>query len=128
MVASMAHATRFARLRAQTRDALLDAAIELFQNKGIRPTTIEVICERADVSQRTFFNHFETRDHLYTAVGQRRLAWVISYLDALAGDPRPFQPGLQSSSPWSQPTSRSIPPTANLSESCSTCVSTVPQR
>ncbi|MDT5285996.1 MAG: hypothetical protein QOF88_885 [Mycobacterium sp.] len=90
MVASMAHATRFARLRAQTRDALLDAATELFQNRGIRPTTIEAICERADVSQRTFFNHFDTREHLYSAIGQRRLAGAISYLDDLTGDPRPF--------------------------------------
>ena len=78
---SEAHPTRFSRLRARTRDALLDAAVELFQTRGIRATTIEAICARADVSQRTFFNHFKTREHLYAAIAQRRLIGIVAYLD-----------------------------------------------
>jgi AcrR family transcriptional regulator len=88
---SDAHPTRFSRLRARTRDALLDAAVELFQTRGVRATTIEAICARADVSQRTFFNHFKTREHLYSAIAQRRLIGIIAYLDELTADPRPFQ-------------------------------------
>ena len=88
---SEAHPTRFSRLRARTRDALLDAAVELFQTRGIRATTIEAICARADVSQRTFFNHFKTREHLYAAIAQRRLIGIVAYLDELTADPRPFQ-------------------------------------
>src|SRR6202165_3344161 len=87
----LAKPTRFSRLRARTRDALLDAAVELFQTRGVRATTIEAICERADVSQRTFFNHFRTREHLYSAIAQRRLIGIVAYLDELTADPRPFQ-------------------------------------
>jgi len=87
----LAKPTRFSRMRARTRDALLDAATELFQTRGVRATTIEAICERAEVSQRTFFNHFETREHLYSAIAQRRLTGIVAYLDELTGDPRPFQ-------------------------------------
>jgi AcrR family transcriptional regulator len=33
---------------------------------------LEEICEHADVAARTFFNHFESREHLYQAIAERR--------------------------------------------------------
>ncbi|TMQ68199.1 MAG: helix-turn-helix transcriptional regulator, partial [Candidatus Eisenbacteria bacterium] len=54
-------ANRFERRRRRNRQALIDAAIDLFQQHGIRGAKIEEICARADVAPRTFFNHFETR-------------------------------------------------------------------
>ena len=60
---------RFERRRQRNREALLEAAIELFQERGIRGTKLEDICERADVSARTFFNHFpDKREVLFAGV------------------------------------------------------------
>lgn len=81
--------SRFERRRSRTRQALLQAAVELFQQRGTRATTIEAICERADVSPRTFFNHFETREHLYAGIARQRAAEFAALLDACAADPRP---------------------------------------
>jgi AcrR family transcriptional regulator len=82
--------SRFERRRQRSRAAILDAAIELFQEKGIRATRLEEICERADVAARTFFNHFATREHLYDAIAHQRAVQLADRLDALREDPRPL--------------------------------------
>jgi len=82
--------SRFDRRRRENRAALLEAALELFQQQGVRATRLEEICERADVAPRTFFNHFETREHLYQALAEQRAGQMAVLLDALANDPRPL--------------------------------------
>jgi AcrR family transcriptional regulator len=83
-------ANRFERRRERSRAALIDAAIELFQERGVRETKLEEICERADVAPRTFFNHFETREHLYEAIARQRAVQFAEQLDALCADRRPL--------------------------------------
>ena len=63
---------------------LLDAARSLFEQKGFAATTVDEICARADVAQKTFFNHFPTKhdvvreiadaflDELYVLVEEAR--------------------------------------------------------
>src|SRR5262245_12307529 len=84
-------ANRFARRRHRNRQALLDAAIDLFQQRGIRGAKIEEICERADVAPRTFFNHFETREHLYRGIAEQRAAQFAALFDATTADARPIR-------------------------------------
>ncbi|OWY59755.1 hypothetical protein B7486_72865, partial [cyanobacterium TDX16] len=48
-------------------------ALALFLEQGADATTIEAICARADVANRTFFNHFPTRDDMVRALADRRL-------------------------------------------------------
>ena len=50
------------RKRAQTRARIEAAAIELVLKNGLDSATIDAISERADVSPRTFFNYFESKD------------------------------------------------------------------
>jgi AcrR family transcriptional regulator len=50
------------RKRAQTRRRLEEAAIGLALHDGLGKVTIEAISERADVSRRTFFNYFDSKD------------------------------------------------------------------
>ena len=64
---------RHERRKLEVREKILTAAFELFLRKGVAATTIEKICERADVANRTFFNHFATRQDMIRALAQRRL-------------------------------------------------------
>ena len=84
MPAATAAPSRFERRRLQNRAALLEAAIDLFQQQGLKATKLEEICERADVSPRTFFNHFETREHLTRAIARERAEQMATRLGASA--------------------------------------------
>src|SRR6478735_6559436 len=48
----------------RTREALLEAALELFAQQGYEATTTAAIARRAGVSEMTLFRHFVTKDAL----------------------------------------------------------------
>jgi AcrR family transcriptional regulator len=50
------------RRKAQTRIALAEAAVRLFQERGYEATTVEDIARAAHSSQRTFFRYFGTKE------------------------------------------------------------------
>lgn len=64
---------RIDRRKREVRERILDAAFELFLSRGIDATKIDDICERADVANRTFFNHFATRQDMVQALAEKRL-------------------------------------------------------
>lgn len=53
---------RRARNKAATRRALRQATLELASERGFADVTVEQITARADVSTRTFFNYFDTKE------------------------------------------------------------------
>jgi AcrR family transcriptional regulator len=61
---------------AQTRERILDAALELFSTRGAQATTMNEVARRADVSPTTVSNHFPTHGSLIEAVVARVLADV----------------------------------------------------
>lgn len=50
------------RKRAETRARIEDAALSLALRDGLDAATIDAISERADISPRTFFNYFDSKE------------------------------------------------------------------
>ncbi len=57
------------RKRRRTRRALEDSATALVLDRGYQQVTIDDICAAADVSRRTFFNYFDSKDHVVFGAG-----------------------------------------------------------
>jgi len=74
-------AGRRERRRAEMRERLFRAALELFAQRGFLETTVEDITEAADVGKGTFFNYFPTKEHVLATLGAERLAVIERALD-----------------------------------------------
>lgn len=72
------------RKKVQTREAIAAAALRLFAERGFRETTVDEIAAAADVSPRTFFRYFATKEDAALADHERRLTAIR---DALAAGP-----------------------------------------
>jgi AcrR family transcriptional regulator len=59
---------RRARKKADTRRAIADAAISQSLDHGYENVTVEMIADVADVSTRTFFNYFRTKEDAVTMI------------------------------------------------------------
>jgi AcrR family transcriptional regulator len=69
-------AGRRERHRAETRERLFRAALQLFAERGYLETTVEDITEAADVGKGTFFNYFPTKEHVLATFGDERVAVI----------------------------------------------------
>lgn len=59
------------KLTDQKRMQILDAAEELFHSMGVENTSMDQLAQQAQVSKRTVYNHFATKDVLFQAILQR---------------------------------------------------------
>lgn len=55
------------RKRRETRERISAAALNLFLEKGFEATTVDEIAARADVSKRSFFDYFPSKEELISA-------------------------------------------------------------
>ena len=69
-------AGRRERRRAEIRERIFRAALQLFAERGFLETTVEDITEAADVGKGTFFNYFPTKEHVLATLGAERLAAI----------------------------------------------------
>jgi AcrR family transcriptional regulator len=81
MTATEVTPDRRERRKQAIHDRLLEAARTLFDQKGFAATTVDEICERADVAQKTFFNHFPTKHHVVREIADEFLADVGGYVE-----------------------------------------------
>lgn len=51
----------------ETRARILAAASKLFYSKGVRAVGVDLVAAEADVTKRTLYKHFETKDALIAA-------------------------------------------------------------
>jgi AcrR family transcriptional regulator len=64
------------RRAAETRLRLFRCALQLFAERGLSNVTVEDITEAADVGKGTFFNYFETKDHVLGVMAEIQLGKV----------------------------------------------------
>jgi AcrR family transcriptional regulator len=77
-----------ARKKVQTRLALARAAMRLFEERGFAATTVDDIAAAANVSRRTFFRYFTTKEEVFVVDPQGKLdALHVALADGPPGEP-----------------------------------------
>lgn len=69
------------RKKQRTRQALVDTALELFTARGVDHTTLDELCDAVEVSKRTFFRTFASKEDV--AMAPLQDLWT-AFLDELA--------------------------------------------
>lgn len=75
------------RKRAQTAAAIHGAAIELVNEVGLDAATVDAISRRADVSTRTFFNYFPSKEDAILGIDEVAVSAEIDKVRDAGGDP-----------------------------------------
>jgi len=70
------------RKKADTREAIRSAAVDLFVAHGFEETTMDAIAEAADVSVRTVFRYFPTKEDLAFADAEQLVVDFTELLEA----------------------------------------------
>src|SRR5437870_3642452 len=78
----MARLTR-AESHARTRQALLDAAAEVFARRGFGGASLDEIAEAAGYTKGAVYSNFGSKDQLFLAVLQDRMRSQVELLDGL---------------------------------------------
>jgi AcrR family transcriptional regulator len=77
------------RKRARTRQALIDAATELFERKGYDETTIADVAAAADIGARTFFSYFASKEELLFPESDARVEATLEAIRSRTPDEGP---------------------------------------
>jgi AcrR family transcriptional regulator len=67
------------RKKQRTRQTIVDAAFDLFEERGFDGTTIADIAEAAEIAPRTFFSYFPSKDDVVFHDFEERYAMVASW-------------------------------------------------
>lgn len=73
------------RRKQQTRDLIRRIAVNLVKDRGFNDVTVDLICDHAGVSPRTFFNYFPSKESAMVAVPPPLTAAAIARFLARSG-------------------------------------------
>ncbi|MDQ1010997.1 AcrR family transcriptional regulator [Streptomyces sp. V4I23] len=80
-----------ARKKQRTRDALVRVALELFTTQGYERTTVDEIVDAVEVSQRTFFRYFASKEEVAFAVQELAESHYVAALRERPAEEGPFE-------------------------------------
>jgi len=69
--------SRRERRKLELRGRILETAQELFAEQGFQETRVADVCERADIAQKTFFNHFPTKLELLREIAHAGIEQLL---------------------------------------------------
>ena len=79
------------RKRARTRQALVEAATELFERDGYDETTVADIAAAADIGTRTFFSYFARKEELLFPESDARVRAAVEAIASRTEDDGPAE-------------------------------------
>ncbi|TDP28408.1 TetR/AcrR family transcriptional regulator [Nocardia ignorata] len=71
------------RRRGVTRQRLLDAALEVFAERGFGNSSVEHVCERAGFTRGAFYSNFSSMEELFLAMWEQRSTQMLGDVGAL---------------------------------------------
>ncbi|GLX07905.1 TetR family transcriptional regulator [Microbispora sp. NBRC 16548] len=74
------------RKKLRTRRALVDAALELFTERGFEATTLDDLCAAVEISKRTFFRNFGSKEDVALTPTQDMWAAFLDELERFEPD------------------------------------------
>lgn len=75
----------------QKREQILEAAVQEFQERGFAGASMDRISERANVSKRTVYNHFESKEALFKAIVELIFDEISETLDVVYDPEKPIE-------------------------------------
>jgi AcrR family transcriptional regulator len=85
----MAESSLRHRKRERTRQAIVDAAVDLFERQGYEGTTIADIAAAAEIGTRTFFSYFGSKEELLFPESDARIMAAKAAIEARRPGDRP---------------------------------------
>lgn len=79
------------RERAEMRELILKAALELFIEKGFENVSIRNIADRIEYSPTTIYLYFKDKQELLHQIHDHGFSMLSSYFVTLAAEPNPFE-------------------------------------
>lgn len=67
------HLTKRSRRKEERREAFIDAALQVFSEKGFSPTKMEDVSEAAGTSKGTLYLYFDSKEHLFEEMVRAKL-------------------------------------------------------
>lgn len=64
-----------------TRERIIAAATKLFYSEGLRATSVDAVAEKAGVTKKTLYYHFQTKDELIAAYLASRDQPTLAYYE-----------------------------------------------
>ena len=70
--------------RSDNRDRILDTAYQLFYERGFTRISMDAVAERAGITKRTLYNHFDSKDVLFGEMMKRQSTLAVERIRSWA--------------------------------------------
>ena len=84
--------SRRERKKEETKERIVEAALALFRKHGFEATTVEEICDKADVAKGTFFNYFPRKEAVFGYLSEQWVSEAEQKLGEILAKGRPAWP------------------------------------